>query len=367
MYLANKVQNIRGAADTLLELAGIEPEEIRPVAEAMERGGRLAAKAEVTDSILDRCKPIAGTPEDCIAAIEEYRDAGCTHVMLELWGANRHGQIGSSARRCCRTSDDRPRPPRGLALRLVSTPTFTGDEEAAAELMRDELASLGLQVQWQQVEDGRANVLGTWPGAGGGPQPDAERPHGHLVLGPGAVARRDSRLPAAGLRPDGRVYGLGISNMKGALACYVEAVRALREAGVRLRGDLLVAAVAGEIEKTQWGDAQGAEYRGYAAGHAPPRHARRRRRHVHPRRADREQGRARRTSARSGCGSRRHGPFVHTAFSEGRLEENSIVRMRDVLDAVVEWIPSWEEEMSWRGARGARQRRRDPGRLRLAG
>jgi 5,10-methylenetetrahydromethanopterin reductase len=93
MYLANKVQNIRGAADTLLELAEIDPEEIRPVAEAMERGGRLAAKAEVTDSILDRCKPIAGTPEDCIAAIEEYREAGCTHVMLELWGENRHDQI----------------------------------------------------------------------------------------------------------------------------------------------------------------------------------------------------------------------------------------------------------------------------------
>jgi 5,10-methylenetetrahydromethanopterin reductase len=93
MYLANKVQNIKGAADTLLELAGIDGEEIRPVADAMERGGRLAAKEQVTDAILDKCKPIAGTPADCIAAIEEYRDAGCTHVMLELWGANRHDQI----------------------------------------------------------------------------------------------------------------------------------------------------------------------------------------------------------------------------------------------------------------------------------
>jgi 5,10-methylenetetrahydromethanopterin reductase len=93
MYLANKVQNIKGAADTLLDLADIDVEEIRPVAEAMERGGRLAAKEQVTDSILDRCKPIAGTPSDCIAAIEEYRRAGCTHVMLELWGANRHEQI----------------------------------------------------------------------------------------------------------------------------------------------------------------------------------------------------------------------------------------------------------------------------------
>jgi 5,10-methylenetetrahydromethanopterin reductase len=93
MYLANKFQNIKGAADTLLELAGIEMEELAPVAEAMERGGRLAAKEHVTDDLLDRCKPIAGTPDDCIAAIEEYRAAGCTHVMLELWGDRRHDQI----------------------------------------------------------------------------------------------------------------------------------------------------------------------------------------------------------------------------------------------------------------------------------
>jgi 5,10-methylenetetrahydromethanopterin reductase len=93
MYLANKVQNIQSAADALLELAEIEQDEILPVAEAMERGGRLAAKAEVTDALLDKCKPIAGTPKDCIAAIEEYKEAGCTHVMLELWGDRRQEQI----------------------------------------------------------------------------------------------------------------------------------------------------------------------------------------------------------------------------------------------------------------------------------
>src|ERR671937_1926344 len=93
MYLANKFQNIKGAADTLLDLAEIRMDELAPVAEAMERGGRLAAKEQVTDSLLDRCKPIAGTPSDCVAAIEEYRDAGCTHVMLELWGDRRHEQI----------------------------------------------------------------------------------------------------------------------------------------------------------------------------------------------------------------------------------------------------------------------------------
>ena len=93
MYLANKVQNIQSAADTLLELAGLSQAEIQPVADAMERGGRLAAKAAVTDEILDKCRPIAGTPDDCIAAIEEYRAEGCTHVMLELWGDDRLGQL----------------------------------------------------------------------------------------------------------------------------------------------------------------------------------------------------------------------------------------------------------------------------------
>ena len=108
MYLANKVQNIAGAADTLLELAGIEMDEIRPVAEAMEQGGRLAAKAKVSDALLDKCRPIAGTPADCIAAIEEYRDAGCTHVMLELWGEDRHEQIRLFGSRCCPTSVREP-------------------------------------------------------------------------------------------------------------------------------------------------------------------------------------------------------------------------------------------------------------------
>jgi 5,10-methylenetetrahydromethanopterin reductase len=93
MYLANKVQNIKGAADTLLDLAGISQDEIRPVADAMESGGRLGAADAVTDELLDKCKPIAGTPSDCIAAIEEYREAGCTHVMLELWGEGRDEQI----------------------------------------------------------------------------------------------------------------------------------------------------------------------------------------------------------------------------------------------------------------------------------
>jgi acetylornithine deacetylase len=154
-----------------------------------------------------------------------------------------------------------------------------------------------------------------------------------------------------GFERQGRVYGLGISNMKGALACYVEAVRAVCEAGVRLRGDLMIAAVCGEIEKAQHGDAQGAEYRGYAVGS----------RHLvgHGGAADMcilgEPTENRLVLAHFGSLWLRlstRGPFVHTAFSGGRLEENSIVHMRRVLDAVLEWLPRWEEEMSYGEVRG---------------
>ena len=46
------------------------------------------------------------------------------------------------------------------------------------------------------------------------------------------------------------------------------------------------------------------------------------------------------------------GPFVHTAFSAGRLQQNSIVRMRDVLGAVLEWAPEWEERAAYGDKRG---------------
>jgi acetylornithine deacetylase/succinyl-diaminopimelate desuccinylase-like protein len=46
-----------------------------------------------------------------------------------------------------------------------------------------------------------------------------------------------------------------------------------------------------------------------------------------------------------------HGNFIHTAFTEGKRDRNSILRMHDVLDAVLEWIPTWEgdPENAYRG------------------
>jgi acetylornithine deacetylase/succinyl-diaminopimelate desuccinylase-like protein len=233
-----------------------------------------------------------------------------------------------------------------FALRLVSTPSFTGSEEAAARVVARELEELGLEVMWQQVEDSRANVLGSWPGEGGGP---TLMFNGHLdtsYSGDEPWLREIPGFRPEGFERDGRIYGLGISNMKGALAAYVEAVRSLHEDGVRLKGDVLIAAVCGEIEKTQQGEAQGAEYRGYAAGS----------RYLvgHGGAADYcilgEPTENKLVLAHFGTlwlRLRVQGPFIHTAFSSGRLEENSIVKMRGVLDAALAFLPEWEEEMSY--------------------
>jgi 5,10-methylenetetrahydromethanopterin reductase len=92
MYLANKVQNIKGSADVLLDCAELTFDDLRPVADAMEKGGRRAAAKAVTDEILRKVCPIAGTPDECAQRIQEYRDAGCTHIMLEIWGDDRTAQ-----------------------------------------------------------------------------------------------------------------------------------------------------------------------------------------------------------------------------------------------------------------------------------
>ena len=48
-----------------------------------------------------------------------------------------------------------------------------------------------------------------------------------------------------------------------------------------------------------------------------------------------------------------HGNFIHTAFSEGKRDQNSILRAHEVLAAVQEWIPTWEDDPSnaYRGAK----------------
>ena len=237
------------------------------------------------------------------------------------------------------------------ASRMIGVHSFTGDEESMAHLMVELFEAQGLRVQWQQVEERRANALGTWDGVGDG---KTLMFNGHTDT---SYSGKEPWLKdIEGFQPqafveDERLYGLGISNMKGALACYVEAVNALQNAGVRLRGDVMIAAVCGEIEKTQYGEAQGGQFRGYAAGS----------RYLvnHGGVADMcllgEPTEGKVVLGHFGAlwlRIRVHGNFIHTAFSEEKQDLNAILRQHDVLGAVRDWIPSWESDPanSYRGA-----------------
>ncbi|MET0564303.1 MAG: M20/M25/M40 family metallo-hydrolase, partial [Gaiellaceae bacterium] len=234
----------------------------------------------------------------------------------------------------------------GWACDAVSIPSFTGEEQEAAEWIADELRALGLSVQLQQVEDGRANVLATRAGIGGG---KTLMFNGHLdtsYSGREPWSQGVEGFQPAGVERGGRIWGLGISNMKGALACYLAALDALRDE--ELAGDVLVAAVSGEIEKTQYGDAQGPSYRGYAAGT----------RHLvthggvadmcllgEPTEGKVVLGHFGSLWARLGVG----GDFVHTAFSEGRA--NSVLRMGELVEPIHAWCERWaaDERNAYRG------------------
>ena len=234
----------------------------------------------------------------------------------------------------------------GWACDAVSIPSFTGEEQEAADWIAGELRALGLSVQLQQVEEGRANVLATRRGTGGG---KTLMFNGHLdtsYSGREPWSQGVEGFQPAGVERDGRIWGLGISNMKGALACYLAALDALRDE--ELAGDVVVAAVSGEIEKTQYGDAQGPSYRGYAAGT----------RHLvthggvadmcllgEPTEGKVVLGHFGSLWARLGVG----GDFVHTAFSEGRA--NSVLRMGELLEPIRVWCERWsaDERNAYRG------------------
>jgi len=118
------VQNIKGSADVLLESAGITFEELQPVADAMERSGRKAAAQAVSDELLRKVCPIAGTPDECIQSIEEYRAAGCTHIMLEIWERIGSARQSFLERQCCRSSNScEPRVASHEQARATTTTT----------------------------------------------------------------------------------------------------------------------------------------------------------------------------------------------------------------------------------------------------
>lgn len=228
-----------------------------------------------------------------------------------------------------------------MSCDVVNIPSPTGEELAMGNYMRAALQELGLRVTWQEVEPGRGNVVGLWEGQGNG---KSLMFNGHMDT---SNTGHEDYLTGLGYKPkavlqNGHIYGLGIYNMKGALVCYMQAVRALLRAGVKLHGNLMIAAVVGEIEKTQLGEEfVGREYRGYGVGtHYLVNHG------IVPDMCILGEP----TDMQMVLGHygslwvrlKLHGLYVHTAFAERRQQDTSVKRMQHVLASIDEWIPTWE-------------------------
>ncbi len=234
-----------------------------------------------------------------------------------------------------------------MSTDVINIPSPTGGELQMAQYMQSALQNIGLDITWQEVEEGRANVVGRWKGTGGGKNLMF---NGHMDT---SNTGQEEFLTGIGYKAqavvkDGFIYGLGIYNMKGALVCYTNAVKALLRAGVRLKGDVIIAAVAGEIEKTQWGEFKGKEYRGYGYGtHYLVNHG------VLPDMCILGEPTDMHVVlehfgsmwVRISC----RGIYVHTAFCEDREEMNSIRRMVELMPPILKWIERWEKKASYGG------------------
>jgi len=152
-----------------------------------------------------------------------------------------------------------------LTIDLVNIASPTGEEADMAHAYREIMASVGMRATLQSIGDGRYNAVGIREGAGGG---KSLMFNGHLDTSfGGELGDRGIGFRTEGKLVDGDwIYGMGSFNMKNALAAYAVAVDAIRAAGIRLGGDVVIAGVAGEIEKAPIGRFEGRTYQGYGVG-----------------------------------------------------------------------------------------------------
>jgi acetylornithine deacetylase/succinyl-diaminopimelate desuccinylase-like protein len=157
-----------------------------------------------------------------------------------------------------------------LGCDLTSIPSPTGQEKAIGEFILNWFAANGIKAVRQDIEVDRPNAVGVIKGDGTGLSLGF---NGHTDTS-FTGTDEDSRMVAI-MEPESelkgkivgnKVQGLGISNMKGGVAAFMMAGKALRKSSVKLKGDVILAAVVGEISRTPIGPWQTKEYRGEGAG-----------------------------------------------------------------------------------------------------
>ena len=131
-----------------------------------------------------------------------------------------------------------------LCTDLARIPSFSGEEGPCARFLAGRLRELGFDdVTLQEVEPNRPNVIARLKGDGSGP---SFMFNGHLDIDP---IPADYEAPHwRPVRREGKLQGIGVGNMKAGDAAMVIAATALKRSGVKLRGDVYISAVIGELQ-----------------------------------------------------------------------------------------------------------------------
>lgn len=142
---------------------------------------------------------------------------------------------------------------------LIAVRSLVGDETAGQEHVAAQMARCGLDVDaWEldlaavkkhpacSTEMERAHGLGVVGALGQGTGGRTLILNGHVDVVPAGDESLWRYPPWSGTVAGGRVHGRGAVDMKGGLCCALFAAKALRDAGVKLRGRLLVQSVIGE-------------------------------------------------------------------------------------------------------------------------
>lgn len=126
---------------------------------------------------------------------------------------------------------------------IVRAEVIGGESKCTARVGQF-LAGSGLQLNTVAADSERANLAAVLKGQGGGRSLIL---NGHVdTVAPFKAGSWRSGDPWRPLEVDGRLYGLGATDMKGGLTAACLALRAIERAGVRLKGDVQVHAVVGE-------------------------------------------------------------------------------------------------------------------------
>ncbi|HLT67487.1 MAG TPA: ArgE/DapE family deacylase [Microbacterium sp.] len=120
-----------------------------------------------------------------------------------------------------------------------------GDERAIVAELQRLLPEWGLPAgEVLAPNPERPSLIVRIPGSGGGP---TLMLCGHIDTKPVGQARDEwNSDPLEPVVTDGNLYGLGATDMKGAIAAMIAAVSAIRESGTTLAGDVVLALVADE-------------------------------------------------------------------------------------------------------------------------